>query len=219
MRELELGTAFGGLTRDQVDTILSNALEQTLLEGDELFAEGDEGGSLFVVDSGRVEVYKTIREGVDRVLTTVGSGGVVGELSFLDGSRRSAGARATTPTDMRMLTRPVFDAFAAEHPEIAAAFHAGLAQVMAERVRLANNLYRDAVAAWLEATHLDALGLHHLAGRVRLVNVHLTTGTTIQGRAMEFSHQPSGWALIIKDEAEHVSHIPYHAVVRVEVVP
>ncbi len=216
--ETEVHNGFSDLLSEPLDIILSAALEQTLLSGDVLFHEGDEGGTLFVIDSGSIEVFKTIHESFDRVLITIKQGGVLGEMSFVDGSRRSAGARAIEPTQVRMLTRPAFDAFAKDHPEIAAQFSTSLSHIMAERVRLTNELYRQAMLDWLEATHADSLNLQQLAEGIRMVSVHLTTGAVIRGRLVEFVNHPAGWVFMLKDEAGQVSLVPYHAMARIDVL-
>src|SRR5207247_476562 len=127
--------------RDPPAGVLDACIMQTFLVGDEIFSEGEPGDSLWIIEAGNVEVFKTIRGNVDRVLATFESGSVFGEMSFLDRSRRSASARPTEPSNVLMLERRKFDRVAEEHPRVAATFFAGLATVMAERLRLTNEAY------------------------------------------------------------------------------
>ena len=57
--------------------------------GDIIFAEGDKGDKMYVVRAGEVEIE---RDG--KVVETLSSGGIFGEMALIDGSPRAAtGAR------------------------------------------------------------------------------------------------------------------------------
>ena len=66
--------------------------ERTLVGGEEIFHENDTGDSMWIVESGRINIVKRIRGDVERVLASFGPGEILGEMSFIDGSRRSATA-------------------------------------------------------------------------------------------------------------------------------
>jgi CRP/FNR family cyclic AMP-dependent transcriptional regulator len=59
--------------------------------GQTIFAVGDPGDVMYVVKEGEVEVL--VR---DRVVETIGPGGILGEMALIDHSPRSASARAKT---------------------------------------------------------------------------------------------------------------------------
>src|SRR4051794_12500253 len=99
---------FADLSADDVAVVLKSCDERMLIAGEDLFQENDAGDAMWIVQSGRVEIYKHIRGDVDRVLASLGPGDVIGEMSFIDGSRRSAGARTTEASEFLMLTRPAF---------------------------------------------------------------------------------------------------------------
>jgi CRP/FNR family cyclic AMP-dependent transcriptional regulator len=83
-----------------------------------LLNEGDAGGSLYIVVSGRLRVFASSREGRDIVLSEHGAGEYVGELS-LDGSPRSASVKTLEPTTCCVVAAAQLPAFLAEHPEFA----------------------------------------------------------------------------------------------------
>jgi len=66
---------------------------QTFKSGDQIFKEGDEGNMAYVVQEGEVEVVKII-DGHEKVLGTVGKGGIYGEMALIDSKPRMAAARA-----------------------------------------------------------------------------------------------------------------------------
>lgn len=207
---------FADLAADDVTTLLSVCEERLLVAGEDLFVENDPGDGLFILQSGRVEIYKVIRGDVDRVLASLGSGDVVGEMSFIDGSRRSAGARTTEASEFLVLTRSAFASLQKEHPAIAAGFFRNLAAVVASRLRTTNELYRESVAFNLEATGTRSLHLETLADDLRAVTVHLSGGVAIHGRILQMDQQPAGYTLILKDRSERITIVPYHAIQRIE---
>jgi putative ABC transport system ATP-binding protein len=69
--------------------------EQVTLEpGAVLFRQGDAGDRVYVVESGRVEIFRETADGTDERVTVIEPGGYFGELAPMFGLRRSAGARA-----------------------------------------------------------------------------------------------------------------------------
>ena len=84
-----------------IDLLRNDPNARTVVAGDAIFDEGDVGDSAYVVTEGEVEL--SIR---GRVLETVGSGGIFGEMALIDRQARSASARARTdarivPIDQR----------------------------------------------------------------------------------------------------------------------
>src|SRR6185369_8383046 len=83
-----------------------------------LLNEGDAGGSLYIVLSGRLRVYASSPEGRDVILSEHGPGEYVGELS-LDGTPRSASVKAVEATTCCVVAAAQVPEFLAEHPEFA----------------------------------------------------------------------------------------------------
>lgn len=100
-----------------------------------IFREGDKGGSLAFVVEGRVDVFKAGRDGTPKGLSTVGPGRSFGEMSILDGERRSATAMASVATFLVALTRQDYDRLVEEQPKIAAKFILKVARLVSQRLR------------------------------------------------------------------------------------
>lgn len=213
----EGGGLFAGVTEDDLEIIIKACTEQTFLASDIIFAEGDAGDSLWIIESGRVEIFKTIRGDVDRVLGTFGPGEIFGEMSFVDGSRRSAGARTVEASHVFCLQRSQFDGLSKTHPAIAMNTFAALAAIMAERLRHINDAYKESVSTYLETAGLAPLHLHRMVENLRSVTLHLIDKSQVSGRLLDLENQPCGWALFIKDSAGKVSLVPYNSIVRIEV--
>jgi CRP/FNR family cyclic AMP-dependent transcriptional regulator len=79
--------------------------EEKLLAGQTLFQAGDPGESLFIVQSGEIELFIKDTAGQKIVLTTAGPGDLFGELAMLDSGPRTATALALTDTEVLVLDR------------------------------------------------------------------------------------------------------------------
>jgi CRP-like cAMP-binding protein len=90
----------------------------TLGPTERLIVQGQEGGSLFVVAEGEVEVVLRGEDGSDRVVDTMGKGAVVGEMSLLTGARRNATVRAVEGAVVYEIGSEQFGPVLGDHPEL-----------------------------------------------------------------------------------------------------
>ena len=105
-RDAERSTPWGGIDTPALVATAESALERRLSQaiigtdppfrrlrrGEELVRQGDEGGELFLLFDGVLEVE---RDG--EVIARLGPGAVVGEAALLSGGARNATLRAVTP--------------------------------------------------------------------------------------------------------------------------
>ena len=82
---------------------------QTFPAGEYIFKEGSFGSRAFVVETGEVEIVKTIL-GKEKVLGTIEPGGIFGEMALIDEQPRMASARAATAATVIVISRPMFQA-------------------------------------------------------------------------------------------------------------
>ena len=76
--------------------------------GDVLLTEGAVATTAFLIESGEVEVFRTVN--CDEIpLATIGAGAIVGEMALIDDQPRMATARAKTQTVAIVLGRGVFE--------------------------------------------------------------------------------------------------------------
>jgi CRP/FNR family cyclic AMP-dependent transcriptional regulator len=109
-------------------SLLANAgfPNATFAPGDVVFAEGDKGEHRYVVRSGEVEI---VRDG--HVVEALLPGGIFGEMALIDGSPRSATARAKTACELAPIDEKSFLFFVHETPFFAIA----VMRTLAERLR------------------------------------------------------------------------------------
>jgi putative ABC transport system ATP-binding protein len=65
-----------------------------LAAGQQLFAQGDRGELVYVVDEGEIEIVRTRDDGIEEIVAKVGAGNYFGELAPMFHLQRSAAARA-----------------------------------------------------------------------------------------------------------------------------
>ena len=99
--------------------LLRGAPERSFKARQVLFQRGDEPDGLYVIASGRVRVAIAAPDGDDLTLATFGPGEVLGELSALDRTPRSATAVADLPTKALFITTHQFQSWVTGHPPVA----------------------------------------------------------------------------------------------------
>jgi CRP/FNR family cyclic AMP-dependent transcriptional regulator len=118
---------------------LAAQLEEVQMpEGQVLFSYGEPGDCLYVIRSGKAEVFFKDDTGTRIVLEVAGSGDVVGELSLLDGGPRTASVVVTEALDALRLDRADLDHFLRSHPAAAIDLLSAMGRrlrVSAERLR------------------------------------------------------------------------------------
>jgi CRP-like cAMP-binding protein len=99
--------------------------------GDVVFAEGDKGDVMYVVRSGEVDIVKN-----NKVMETLGPGGVFGEMALIDGSPRVATVRAKTDCVLAPINEKSFLFLVHETPYFAIA----VMRTLANRLRRMDDL-------------------------------------------------------------------------------
>ncbi|HEY0988332.1 MAG TPA: DUF1003 domain-containing protein [Kofleriaceae bacterium] len=126
---------FESLERDDL-TVLANRLREVAVEaGQTVFAQGDEGDSMYVIETGAVDIVA----GSGKQKVTVASlfkQQYFGELSLLDGAPRSATAIANRATQLLALDRDDFVEFIKRRPDAALS----IMHEVGERIRATNEL-------------------------------------------------------------------------------
>ena len=109
---------FSSLTRKDVRQLSAMCLPKHYATGDSIIEEGSTGLGLFVLVTGRVEVFKELdRRRISLAVLT--DGDVLGEMALLDDQPRSASAEALAATDCLLLSRDRFRVLLKRRPKIA----------------------------------------------------------------------------------------------------
>jgi SulP family sulfate permease len=131
-----------GRKEETLREVLACAEERSYEPGERIFRQGDGGDEIFLVRRGRVRIALDMGRAQPYHIATVGRGDFFGDIAFLDRGTRSADAVALTRTDLLVLSRSRFDAVAERHPRLGRQFFAGLARLLAIRLRQADREIR-----------------------------------------------------------------------------
>lgn len=83
-----------------------------------LFREGDPGKEMYVLQSGRVAISKTVRD-VEKVLAVLGPGEFFGEMAIISNKPRNASARVEDDARLLVIDPKTFEAMIRGNAEIA----------------------------------------------------------------------------------------------------
>ena len=111
--------------------LFANAKPTTLAADQVLFIAGDPGDGCYRVEQGLLKVSMIAPSGAERILAIVGPGGIVGELSTIDGLPRSASVSAVRDSELTFVSHAAFQAFAEGNPQV----YKHLVTLLAARLR------------------------------------------------------------------------------------
>jgi CRP-like cAMP-binding protein len=74
-----------------------------------IFREGKPGSAAYVVQEGKVEIFKTLNGNEEVILGKIEAGGLFGELALVDNEPRMASARAIERTVLIAINRQTFE--------------------------------------------------------------------------------------------------------------
>ena len=97
--------------------------------------EGEQDHSLLIIGKGALQVFKMDSTLTPKLLTQLGAGQTVGEISLVDGQPRSATMVAIDDVEVLVLTRTQFDKLCDENPRLAVKVALRLARLMSARLR------------------------------------------------------------------------------------
>jgi CRP-like cAMP-binding protein len=86
--------------------------------GERIFSEGDVGATMFIVQSGKVRLFRTV-EGEQRLAGDLEKGDFFGEMSILEGLPRNVTAEASGPVELIEINSMTFDRMIKGNIEIA----------------------------------------------------------------------------------------------------
>jgi signal transduction histidine kinase len=162
------------LTDDQIALLIQRGTRLLVPAGKTLFSKGDHGHCMYLILSGRVQVYMDAGEGQTLVLSLLEPGDFFGEMALIDGGPRSAGALTVGSCELFVLERADFLDLLSMSPEMLSRLFAGLT----ERLRATDERYlqeeiaKQTVRANMESTLHRSLA-QMVAGVAHEVNTPL----------------------------------------------
>ena len=133
---------FASLT-DNAAIELRNLLATTdVSAGAQLFHKGDTGDAMYLIESGRVRISITDEDRKEITLAELAQGDFFGEMSIIDGRKRSADSTVIQDGRLAVLSRPDFLNFVRANPDVAL----GMLGALSDRLRRTDELIRSRVS-------------------------------------------------------------------------
>ncbi len=189
-------------TEADVAALADVSFPKRLAKGQVLFTEGERSEHLYVLVSGRIKVLVSSSRGDELVISVLGPGDQLGELSVIDGSDRSASAVAIDDVEAWCVPGDALLALFARAPEVSLA----VAQELAARLRQLTISTADLVFLDLPrrlAKFLVADGVDSGVTRMPQAEVAAQLGVTRQSlnRALQ-RLQDRGWIAVLRNGVE-----------------
>ena len=152
---------FSELDDVALQRLVERSVPRTVGAGHVLFTAGEECRGLYIIERGRVRIFRVSPEGREQVLHVEGPGRPVAELPLFDGGPYPASAVAMEESRLVFLPRADFEYLYRTHPDIAHAVIRGLGKRLRHLVHVTETLaFRDVAArlAMLLADYAERRG-------------------------------------------------------------
>lgn len=130
-----------GLSADAASALAPALGHLSVRRGQAIFAEGDQGDTLYIILTGKVKIGRTAADGRENMLAVLGPADIFGELSLFDPGPRTAAVIALTDVELASLRHDAMRTWMATQPEVAER----LLRVLARRLRQTNDALADLV--------------------------------------------------------------------------
>ncbi|TDT52063.1 Crp/Fnr family transcriptional regulator [Fonticella tunisiensis] len=109
---------FSMLDDKHIKEVISMIKRRKYKKGQILFFEGDVSDKLFIINKGKIKIYKYTKEGKEQILYILSEGDFIGDLSLLKRGKYEFNAEALQDVDVCILTKDNFDRIIRVNPEI-----------------------------------------------------------------------------------------------------
>ena len=140
---------FEGIGSRDLKALAKSCTEAAYQDGEALCRQGERGIAAFLIVSGRIRVENEGEDGTVTLVTELGQGEFVGELSVIDGAERVATVRAVGEVEVLVLTQWSMLALLKTRPSIAAA----MLPIIIKRFRATANQLRHRDRESTEGRH------------------------------------------------------------------
>lgn len=178
---------FTTVPRRQLEELARKAMRRTFAAGELLFLGGDASAGLWIVERGRVKVYKMTAEGREHVLHLLGPGDAFNDVAAFDGGPNAASAMAITNGAAWVLAAATLETELARNHALALGVIRGLNQRVRGLVLQIEDLALRSVTARLARFLLEQRENPSLSGPAvtrALIATHLGTTPETVSRAL-----------------------------------
>lgn len=110
---------FADLSPTELQFLAERAVARDYESGELVFSEGEPCAGLFVVETGRLRIFKSSASGREQVLSIEGPGSSVAELPVFDGGNYPASTAAVESARLLFVSKQDFYSLCLVHPKVA----------------------------------------------------------------------------------------------------
>jgi CRP/FNR family transcriptional regulator len=132
LQTLQKVPLFADLSDTEIKFLAQRAVPRQFSPGELIFSEGEPCAGLWVIESGRVRIFKSSPTGREQVLAIEAPGNSVAELPVFDGGNYPASAAAVDDTTLLFVSKQEFHSLCLVHPKVALK----VLRVVGKRLRL-----------------------------------------------------------------------------------
>ena len=133
---------FDTLTDDELNEVLGLSKKEEHKSGDKIFAEGDAGDRLYIIDSGAVRISKNIPGIGEEALCVLNPGDYFGEMAIIDNAPRSADALSHEDACLLTLSKADLEKLMEKNKELAYKLLWKFVETLSKRLRETNDKIR-----------------------------------------------------------------------------
>jgi CRP/FNR family cyclic AMP-dependent transcriptional regulator len=154
--------AFAGLSTRELREVGTIVHKREYRAGEPVFAQGDPGLGMYIIQEGEVSISISAKDGGDRELAVLAEGDFFGELALIDESPRSANARCKTECILIGFFRPDLFELIEKKNQLGIKIIFKLAEIVSQRLRTtdkelskARNQLEQLQAEWEKVHHAE----------------------------------------------------------------
>ncbi len=135
--------AFAELKKRELKLIRKLVQVREYLPNEIIFYEGDPGVSMFIIESGKIEISHTFKSGIKQEIAHLFAGDFMGEFSAIVEGYRTATATALTESRLLIIFRPDLLELIYREPSLGVKILLGFSKIFVEKIRNMNRDYLD----------------------------------------------------------------------------
>lgn len=131
---------FANLSREELIEIIKMTGHREFNKGETVFLEGTEANTLYLVNEGKIKLFKYTKDGKEQILHILSEGDFFGELNLFKEGEYSFNAKAIDKTKLCTLTKDKMRNLILERPEIGLKILEVVGERLSKLETLAQNL-------------------------------------------------------------------------------
>lgn len=140
-----------------------------------IYHQGDFADNFYYLKKGKVKVFMTSFDGMEKTLSTAGKGDLLGEGAFFDKKPRVSSAKATTAVELVLINEKLLLELIKKYPRLAF----DLLEILATRIRLLSTQLDSMTFMQADARIAQFLLEHETDGRVNFTHEEIATAAGV----------------------------------------